>query len=95
MKFLVIRKRHLVFTAGVILALAIFWAVNSPPTVAVSVATRQLPIYCVDRNDNVISISFDAAWGDFILRQFQHGSGQCQIIQNELHGKGRVCFGCT
>ena len=67
MKFLVIRKRHLVFTAGVILALAIF---NSPPTVAASVATRQLPIYCVGRDDNVISISFDAAWGEVILRQF-------------------------
>lgn len=64
MKFLVIRKRHLVFAAGVILALAIFWAVNSPPSVAASVATRQLPIYCVDRSDNVISISFDAAWGN-------------------------------
>lgn len=42
--------------------LAIFWAVNSPP----SVATRQLPIYCVDRDDNVVAISFD----DVILRQF-------------------------
>ena len=69
MKFLVIRKRHLVFAAGVILALAIFYAVNSPPSVAASVATRQLPIYCVDRDDNVISISFDAAWGAVILRQ--------------------------
>ena len=69
MKFLVIRKRHLVLAAGLIFALAIFWAVNSPPSVAVSVATRQLPIYCVDRNDNVISISFDAAWGAVILRQ--------------------------
>ena len=69
MKFLVIRKRHLVFAAGVILALAIFYAVNSPPSVAASVATRQLPIYCVDRDDNVVSISFDAAWGAVILRQ--------------------------
>ena len=69
MKTFLIRKRHPVFTAGVILALAIFWAVNSPPSVAASVATRQLPIYCVDRDDNVISISFDAAWGDVILRQ--------------------------
>lgn len=24
---------------------------------------RELPIYCVERNDNLISISFDAAWG--------------------------------
>ena len=64
MKFLVIRKRHLVLAMGLVLALVIFWAVNSPPSVAASVATRQLPIYCVDRSDNVISISFDAAWGN-------------------------------
>ncbi|NLP47279.1 MAG: deacetylase, partial [Epulopiscium sp.] len=25
--------------------------------------TRKLPIYCVEREDNKISISFDAAWG--------------------------------
>ena len=49
--------------------LAIFYAVNSPPTVAASVAIRQMPIYCVDRSDNVVSISFDAAWGAVILRQ--------------------------
>ena len=69
MKFLVIRKRQLVLMAGVILALAIFCAVNAPAAVTASVATRQLPIYCVDRDDNVISISFDAAWDEVILRQ--------------------------
>ena len=25
---------------------------------------RKLPIYCVDRKDKVVSISFDAAWGN-------------------------------
>lgn len=25
---------------------------------------KKLPIYCVDRNDNKIALSFDAAWGD-------------------------------
>ena len=25
---------------------------------------RKLPIYCVDREDKVVSISFDAAWGN-------------------------------
>ena len=24
---------------------------------------RKLPIYCVDRSDNVVSLSFDASWG--------------------------------
>lgn len=26
-------------------------------------AKKQVPVYCVDRNDNCVSISFDAAWG--------------------------------
>jgi len=49
--------------------MAIFFAVNVPSAVEASVATRQLPIYCVDRNDNMVTISFDAAWGAVILRQ--------------------------
>ena len=27
-------------------------------------AARELPIYCVQRNDKVVSLTFDAAWGD-------------------------------
>ena len=69
MKFLVIRKRHLVLATGLMLALTIFWAVNAPSAVTASVATRQLPIYCVDRSDNMVAISFDAAWGDVRVRQ--------------------------
>lgn len=34
-----------------------------PDTVSVVSGRRELPIYCVNRDDNVISISFDAAWG--------------------------------
>ena len=68
MKIFLIRRRHLVLFAGALLAFAVFWVVNAPASVAASVATRQLPIYCVDRDDKTISISFDAAWGEIILR---------------------------
>lgn len=27
-------------------------------------AKRKLPIYCTDRADKVVSLTFDAAWGD-------------------------------
>ena len=40
------------------------WAVNSPAIVGVSAAKRVLPIYCVQRDDRVVSLSFDAAWGN-------------------------------
>lgn len=64
MKIVLVRRRHLLLFAGALLAFAVFWVVNVPAVVATSVATRQLPIYCVDRDDNMVAISFDAAWGN-------------------------------
>ena len=49
------------FLAAIVL---IFWAVNSPAIVGASAAQRQLPIYCVDKGDKTVAISFDAAWGN-------------------------------
>ena len=49
------------FVAVVVL---VFWAVNSPAVVGVSASTRELPVYCVQRSDKVVALSFDAAWGN-------------------------------
>lgn len=61
--FFVLRRRTLTFGAALLMAVAIFGAVNAPAAVRASAATRQLPIYCVERDQKVCSISFDAAWG--------------------------------
>lgn len=61
--FLVLRRKWLTLGAAVLAAAAIFAAVNYPAAVSASAATRQLPIYCVQRDQKVCSISFDAAWG--------------------------------
>ena len=53
-RFLVLRRRTLTIGAALLAALA---------AVRASAATRQLPIYCVERDQKVCSISFDAAWG--------------------------------
>ena len=42
-------------------------------SVATAGELRDLPIYSVKRDDKVISISFDAAWGDVRVRQFCNG----------------------
>ena len=42
----------------------IFWTVNNPAIVGAAATTRQLPVYCVQRDDKVIALSFDAAWGN-------------------------------
>ncbi len=63
MKHLLKRK---LFPAAACLAAAaaMFWVVNHPAIVGAAATTRQLPIYCVQRDQKMISISFDAAWGN-------------------------------
>lgn len=59
--------RHRKFLGGLALFLAvaaIFWAVNSPAVVGASAATRELPIYNVQRDNKCVALTFDAAWGN-------------------------------
>lgn len=67
-RIFVIRKRWWTVGACLCLAAVMFWAVNYPAAVGAAAAARQLPIYCVQREQKLVSISFDAAWGDVILR---------------------------
>lgn len=60
-------KKHKSIITGAALVLAvalIFWTVNSPAVVGVSAAERILPIYCVQKEEKVCSLTFDAAWGN-------------------------------
>ena len=59
-------KNHKAVTSAlalVVLTAVIFWTTNSPAVVGVSASNRQLPIYCVQRDDKTVALSFDAAWG--------------------------------
>ena len=58
------RKKWRTAVACLCLAAAIFYVVNYPAAVGASSAARQLPIYCVQRDQKLVSISFDAAWGN-------------------------------
>lgn len=65
MKIWVLNKKSgiLILTLIVMVAAALLVGKNS--SVAVSGKQRELPIYCVDKGDEkVLSISFDAAWGN-------------------------------
>lgn len=60
-------QRHSKLLSGlglVLVVVLIFWAVNSPAIVGVSATQRQLPVYNVQRDDKVVALSFDAAWGN-------------------------------
>ena len=57
-------RRTLSLLGTALAAALILWTVNNPAIVGASATERQLPIYSVQRDDNRIAISFDAAWGN-------------------------------
>lgn len=64
MKIFLIRRRYVAILAVLALVAGIFYVVTYPNSVSAAAATRQLPIYCVERDEKICSISFDAAWGN-------------------------------
>ncbi|MCD7776968.1 MAG: hypothetical protein LUH47_00425 [Clostridiales bacterium] len=68
-KFVVnIGKNSAVMYAAVLGAVCLIGLLGIKPLMlskaaSVAAAKKALPIYCVDRDDNKIAISFDAAWG--------------------------------
>ena len=64
----VLTKRHLALAvmAVFLTALAVIVAAALIPFAYANAvaAKRKLPIYCTDRADKVVSLTFDAAWGD-------------------------------
>ncbi|MBR5534851.1 MAG: polysaccharide deacetylase family protein [Ruminiclostridium sp.] len=64
MKLFLFRKRYLAIP-GAILAVVTLCLVTTLPSYVTTAATqRQLPIYRVQRDHKVVSLSFDAAWGN-------------------------------
>ena len=59
-----LRRRAVAALGALVLAGAIFYVVSCPPSIMASSAQRQLPIYCVEREQKMCSVSFDAAWGN-------------------------------
>ena len=64
MKCLILRRRTLTVLACALLAAAMFALVNAPAVAEASATDRQAPIYCVQRDQKMLAISFDAAWGN-------------------------------
>ena len=58
------RRTYLTAFVCLLATCAMFWTVNYPAAVGASASPRQLPIYCVQRDQKLLSISFDAAWGN-------------------------------
>ncbi|MCI8827705.1 MAG: polysaccharide deacetylase family protein [Ruminiclostridium sp.] len=63
-RVIVLRRRHVAIPAALLCICALCLLANLPAYVSASTATRQLPIYCVQRDSKVCALSFDAAWGN-------------------------------
>lgn len=63
-RILLIRRTWWTAAACLCLAAVMFYVVNYPAAIGAAAAARQLPIYCVQRDQKLVSISFDAAWGN-------------------------------
>ena len=59
-----LRRRWWTAALCLCLAAVMMGVVNYPTAVGASASARQLPIYCVQRDQKLVAISFDAAWGN-------------------------------
>jgi len=64
MKLVLLKRKILTAAACAATAAVMLAAVNAPAAIGTAATARQLPIYCVERDQKMLSISFDAAWGN-------------------------------
>ena len=86
------KHRKLLSVCAMVLAIALmFWAVNSPAIVGVSAAKRVLPIYSVQRDDRVVSLSFDAAWGNEVMNHSSTHPHMAQLSAEQIQTEVNTC----
>lgn len=67
MKFYVLTKKAVLLTAAIIILIItgiIVFALVPRGSVPAAAQARRIPVYCVEKQEKVISLTFDAAWGD-------------------------------
>lgn len=77
MKVFILNRKKLMIIVGCFITSLLSCLVGIKNTIFMA-KERKLPIYCVDKKDKVVSISFDAAWGN----------EQTQTLINILAEKG-------
>ena len=63
-RIILLRRKVLAAIACALAAVLMLQVINNPAVVGAAASVRQLPIYCVQKDYKVLSISFDAAWGN-------------------------------
>lgn len=57
-------KKETALLLAIIVLLGVPWLIDNPAIVGAAATTRELPIYCVQRDNKCVSLTFDAAWGN-------------------------------
>ena len=78
-KIIYLRRKVIAGLACALAAALMFWVVNHPAAVGAAASARHLPIYCVQKDYKVLSISFDAAWGNEDTQQLIDTLGKYNI----------------
>ena len=65
--------------ACAVAAAGMFWLVSHPNAVGAAATERQLPIYCVQTEEKVVALTFDAAWGNEDTQQLIDILGQYNV----------------
>ena len=68
-RLFVLPKQYLALPAALLCICGLCVLTTLPASVTTAATERQLPIYCVQRDQKVVSLTFDAAWGNAIMRR--------------------------
>ena len=68
LKIVFLRRKVLAAVGCLAAAFLMCWAAASPRAVGAAATDRQLPIYCVQKDYKVVSLTFDAAWNNVRVR---------------------------
>jgi polysaccharide deacetylase family sporulation protein PdaB len=63
-KIYILKRRRLALLFCLLVVIGMFYIISSPIFVGAAATKRHLPIYSVQRDNKVVSLSFDAAWGN-------------------------------
>ena len=63
-RMIIIKRSRLSILAGVLITCLMVYIIGGAPFAGAEAASRELPIYCVSRDNKQVSLTFDAAWGN-------------------------------
>lgn len=79
MKIFVVSKRSFMVLALCLCAALLVAVVMAPTAISAAATDRKLPIYCVQKEEKLASLTFDAAWGNEDTQQLIDILGQYDV----------------